>query len=111
MKELIEDSDDEYKPCFQHPDQLLEIFATLEEKNLFLIQQGQEAEEVLETKKHEYAELSSKTQREIDILKQSLTDVEDRKLRTIKDSKNMAGVVQDEENKTLDPVTQDAIEK
>ena len=45
LKELIEDPNDVYDLYFKNPDQLLEIFATLEEKNLFLIQQGQEAEQ------------------------------------------------------------------
>lgn len=111
LRDLIEDSDDDYKPCFENPDQLLEIFAGLEEKNLFLIQQGQEAEEVLETKIHEYDELKEKTDREINLLKSSLTDVEERKLRTVKDSKFMAGSLQDEENKTLDPLIYMEIEK
>jgi hypothetical protein len=66
---------------------------------------------VLETKIHEYDELKEKTDREINLLKASLTDVEDRKLRTIKDSKSMAGAVQDEENKTLDPIIYMDIEK
>ena len=37
LKEFIEESDDEYPLNFEEPDQLLEIFSTLEEKNLFLI--------------------------------------------------------------------------
>lgn len=44
LRELIEDSDDDYPLYFKNPDQLLEMFAGLEEKNLFLIQQGQDAE-------------------------------------------------------------------
>lgn len=44
LKDVIEESDDEYPLYFDEPDSLLEIFATLEEKNLFLIQQGQDAE-------------------------------------------------------------------
>ena len=33
---------------FKHPDQLLDIFSQLEERNLFLIQNVQETEEALE---------------------------------------------------------------
>lgn len=40
LKDVIEESDDDYPLYFKKPDELLEIFATLEEKNLFLIQQG-----------------------------------------------------------------------
>ena len=37
LKEVIEESDEEYPLHFEFPDELLEIFSTLEEKNLFLI--------------------------------------------------------------------------
>jgi hypothetical protein len=37
LREVIEDPNDDYEVYFEDPDQLLEIFATLEEKNLFLI--------------------------------------------------------------------------
>jgi len=40
LREVIEESVDEYPLTFNDPDELLEIFSTLEEKNLFLIQQG-----------------------------------------------------------------------
>ena len=40
LRDMIEDSDDEYPLYFNDPDELLEMFANLEEKNLFLIQQG-----------------------------------------------------------------------
>lgn len=38
LREVIDESDEEYPLHFNKPDELLEIFATLEEKNLFLIQ-------------------------------------------------------------------------
>lgn len=37
LKDVIEESDDDYPLTFLEPDELLEIFSTLEEKNLFLI--------------------------------------------------------------------------
>lgn len=37
LKDIIEDSDDEYPEIFKHPEELMEIFGSLEEKNLFLI--------------------------------------------------------------------------
>jgi len=37
LRDLIEESDDEYPLYFERSEDLLEIFATLEEKNLFLI--------------------------------------------------------------------------
>jgi hypothetical protein len=37
---VLEESDDEYKMPFEEPNDLMSIFENLEEKNLFLIQQG-----------------------------------------------------------------------
>lgn len=47
---LIEDDSTEYKLKFKSPDDLLKHFTYLEEKNLFLIQQTQEAEQAIEDK-------------------------------------------------------------
>ena len=102
LKELIEDPNDVYDLYFKNPDQLLEIFATLEEKNLFLIQQGQEAEQQLETKKHELKILEAEMNKEVSLLTHSLVEVEERKARTLKESKLMSGATVEEENKTID---------
>ncbi len=59
LREVIEDSDNEYELYFRDPGQLMDIFSNLEEKNLFLIQQSQDAEQQLETKKHELKELNT----------------------------------------------------
>jgi hypothetical protein len=40
LREILEDSEDEYTVPFTHSSELLEIFSMLEEQNLFLIQQG-----------------------------------------------------------------------
>jgi len=37
LKEIIDDSDDDLEIGFESPEQLMEIFSHLEEKNLFLI--------------------------------------------------------------------------
>jgi hypothetical protein len=41
---VLEDSDDEFEMPFKDANDLMSIFENLEEKNLFLIQQGQENE-------------------------------------------------------------------
>ncbi|MFS8159528.1 MAG: hypothetical protein ACMG6E_04815 [Candidatus Roizmanbacteria bacterium] len=69
LKDVIEESDDEYPLNFQNSEDLLEIFGILEEGNLFLIQQGQEAEQVLELKKHELEDLKNKCDEEMGKLK------------------------------------------
>ena len=37
LKDVIEESDEEYPIYFDDPEELIEIFSILEEKNLFLI--------------------------------------------------------------------------
>jgi hypothetical protein len=37
LREILEDSEDEYEVPFTYPSELLDIFSTLEEQNLFLI--------------------------------------------------------------------------
>lgn len=45
LKEIIEDSDDDMPLRFNDPNDLMEIFTTLEEKNLFLIKRCQDSEQ------------------------------------------------------------------
>ena len=51
LHQIIND-DDDYMPLrFNNESELMEIFSTLEEQNLFLIQRCQESEQQLEEKK------------------------------------------------------------
>ena len=84
---IIDDSDEEYEVYFNEPEELLDIFGGLEEKNLFLIQQCQEQEHVLEQKKHELIELQAAMDKEIKSLDDSLKEVNERKERIL-DNKN-----------------------
>jgi len=57
----VEDPEDEELPMyFKHPQQLLDIFTTLEESNLFLIQNSQETEAALEELKQKFADTKSR---------------------------------------------------
>lgn len=103
LREVIEDSDDDYPLFFAEPDQLLEIFSTLEEQNLFLIQQSQEIEQQYEQKKHEYLMLEQDLNREILLLNKGLSEVEDKKGRLQQESKVMQSSAADEEIKKIDP--------
>lgn len=76
---LEEVSDDEEDMYFKKPEQLLEIFAQLEERNLFLIQNVQETEEALEELKQKYEETerqmnakTTKLKENIDLLKEKI---------------------------------------
>ena len=81
----------------------MKIFTELEEKNLNLIEDGQEAEQQLEAKKHEFKELESEMQREIKVLTKGLQEADERKARIQKESKFMQGSAMDEENKKIEP--------
>jgi uncharacterized protein YpuA (DUF1002 family) len=45
LRDIIDDTEDDYKVFFKTDSELMDIFENLEEKNLFLIQQGQENEQ------------------------------------------------------------------
>ncbi|XP_055881310.1 cilia- and flagella-associated protein 100-like isoform X3 [Biomphalaria glabrata] len=68
----IEDSDEELDLYFTDPQQLLEIFAELEEQNLSLIQNSQETEEALEEMKHTIKATKIKMETETKTLKEQI---------------------------------------
>lgn len=78
VKKLIEDDTFEYKIPFQNPDDLLKNFTSLEEKNLFLIQTTQEAEQAYEEKKQEFTIKRRKFDKELKGLQQGLEEVKER---------------------------------
>ena len=52
LQELFDDNEDEEYPLpFNEPDELMNIFADLEERNLSLIKQGQDHDELYEERK------------------------------------------------------------
>lgn len=53
LREIIDDTEDDYRVFFKTDSELMDIFENLEEKNLFLIQQGQENEQQKELKELE----------------------------------------------------------
>ena len=57
---------------FQSPQQLLDVFAQLEEQNLFLIQNCQETEEALEELRSKYRETKTRMDTETDNLEQQI---------------------------------------
>ena len=61
---------------FKHPQQLLDIFAQLEEQNLFLIQNCQENEEALEELKTKYRETKQQMDAEIKGLDSQISSLE-----------------------------------
>jgi hypothetical protein len=78
VKNLIEDNTFEYKIPFSDPDDLLTNFTSLEEKNLFLIQTTQEAEQAYEEKKQEFNVKKKRFEKEINGLQNGLKEVKER---------------------------------
>jgi len=73
-----DESDDESAASsmyFERPEQLLEIFAQLEERNLFLIQNVQETEEALDELQNKYDETKREMEEKNALLHASITDL------------------------------------
>lgn len=71
-----DDEDDDSEPMyFQRPDQLLDIFAQLEERNLFLIQNVQETEEALEELKQKFEETQRQMEEKTNLLLNNINDL------------------------------------
>eukprot|EP01028_Stygiella_incarcerata_P004158 TRINITY_DN187_c0_g1_i3.p4 TRINITY_DN187_c0_g1~~TRINITY_DN187_c0_g1_i3.p4 ORF type:complete len:333 (-),score=113.18 TRINITY_DN187_c0_g1_i3:1473-2471(-) len=68
--------DSELPMYFKDPQQLLGIFAELEESNLALIQEGQELEATLETLRHKYDETASTMETETKSLSEQIRSLE-----------------------------------
>ena len=68
------DSEDE-QMYFEKPEQLLEIFAQLEERNLFLIQNVQETEEALDELNNKFHETRVAMEEKTDLLHASIADL------------------------------------
>lgn len=78
IQELIEDDNFNYKLDFKAPDDLLKSFELLEEKNLFLIQQTQEAEQAIEDKNQEFKQVKHRLNREIEKVSRDFKDLQDK---------------------------------
>lgn len=77
LLELLNDDDDEGAMFFKRPDQLQEVFETLEEKNLFIIKHAQDIEQSLEDLTHSLAVKKADTlekKKQLERNKQELKD-------------------------------------
>ena len=70
------ESDDSCELFFNDPQQLLNIFAELEEQNLSLIQNSQETEEALDEMKQTIESTKAKMNRETEVLKAQISSLE-----------------------------------
>lgn len=63
------------KMYFKSPEQLLQVFATLEERNLFLIQNAQETEEAFDELKYKFQETKNSMQLKTSQLESSINEM------------------------------------
>lgn len=73
---MLEDSDEEFEMFFQTPEQIENIFESLEEKSLFMISNTKETEQGYENKRHEYEEMIAKFNQQLKIKKANKADLE-----------------------------------
>jgi len=106
LKEIIDDSDDDLPLRFNDPEELMEIFSTLEEKNLFLIKRCQDSEQQLESQKQHEKEMKERMNKQINILKGNESTNMNRINKVILEKDALVGITEDSEGKSLDPVTQ-----
>jgi hypothetical protein len=92
----VEIEDEEAPMYFTHPQQLMDIFAALEEQNLFLIQNSQETEHTLEELNLASKETAKMMQSQTDALKQQIQElkneifVEEKRAKDLLIKKNAA---------------------
>lgn len=83
INDLIDDDTFKYNIAFKEPKDLISNFTTLEEKNLFLIQQTQEAEQAYEEKNHEFKKIKKQYENSIRVVENGLTEVRERITKTL----------------------------
>jgi len=76
LKQIEDGHDDEM--YFTKPEQLLNVFATLEERNLFLIQNAQETEEAFDELKGKFEDTRKTMEAKTSDLEQSISEMNDK---------------------------------
>ncbi len=101
LRDIIDDTEDDYKVFFKTDSELMDIFENLEEKNLFLIQQGQENEQQIEMKRLEQKETQRKLESEIQTLEDREREVQQRTEKTMREKANLEDQTSDVNNKVI----------
>lgn len=70
--ELLTSSDEEIPMYFEQPQQLLEIYSNMEEENLFLIQNMQEAEQSLDEMSNQFQASEKEVQEKVNAMKENI---------------------------------------
>ena len=83
LADLFDDDPNEIYPLpFDDPDDLMMIFSDLEEKNLSLIQQAQDQDQILERTRKEFSKVKGDISLEISNLQMSEKEVKERTAKT-----------------------------
>lgn len=111
MREIIEDSDDDFQLKFNNPTELIEIFSTLEENNLLEIQRMQESQQELEAKKQQKKDTEAHFERKLAILKANeMTNMG--RIEKIKQEKDaLLSFQEDNEDQNVDEATMERIDE
>ena len=105
LKYIIDDSDDDIELGFTEPEELMEIFAHMEEKNLFLIIRCQDGEKQFEEMVIKERQQKADFTREVGILRANEEANNERIKKTRGEKDALGGLTADEEGKSLDPYT------
>ena len=106
-----DDPNEEYPLPFDNPDDLMMIFSDLEEKNLSLIQQAQDQDQILEKTRKEFAKIRFDIEGEIKKLKDSEMEVKGRTAITLEQKQSLENQTSEGNNKILPEASYDKIRR
>lgn len=99
---MVDSPDQEYDLPFSEPSELMALFSELEEKNLSLIQQGQEVEQQIENKQREKEILQIQKERELGELRQTELEIDARTRKTMNELELLQSKSEESNKKIMD---------
>ena len=103
LQPIMEDDNLDYPLKLKEPAELMELFESLEEQNLFLIRQQQENESVLEAKKQEFDNMDKHFELELSELRTTQNNLKHLSEQSSEASQQMQKNTIEGGNKTMDP--------
>lgn len=111
LKNIIDDSDEEYPLRFKDENELIEIFSALEENNLLEIQRMQESEQELELKKFQMKKTEAGFAQKLHILQSNENNNLMRIQKSTAERDSLQSFTGDSSGQGLDEYTRGEIEK
>lgn len=102
IKTIIEDPENMYVAPFSEPKELMLICDHLEEKNLFLIQQGQENQKQYEQKDRDFQQIRSRTESEFNNLESREREMQNRIDKMEREFDNLKAETLDDHTKIIE---------